>query len=1763
MNRTIILWVALGTLALSGACSEAENTGGSSADVQSGDISFAEVQFNPSDVEPPTVAIQTPFEGQLFQEGDPVPLVATVLDDLDLPATLTVTWHSNLDGELVVVEPNDEGFAVVDHEGLSAGNHTITASARDNSGKVAQSSVGIIVNGAPEAPIVVITPENPSTVDNLEAVLSVPAIDPNRGQEEIFYSWRWFRDGEDMDVPIPTVYAQKTKRGEVWEVRVRASDPYGKSTEITASVTIENQRPSCGQAVVLPSTGWTDTSFACSCPDWDDGDPGDLPSDTCQWMVSGVLQDSDGSCELASTETSKGQTVSCLITPSDGTDTGDTSQSATVSILNSAPSKPDVSLGPDSGDALTVFSCSVLGESTDADGDSVTYETNWIVNGYINPGSTTANVYPSNLVSEENGPTAGKGDTVRCRVRATDGDAASAWIDSSSVILSNAPPQGGLALVGPSNATEADEIVCQTTAVEDPDGDEVSWTYVWKVDGEVLEGQTGESLPPNTVPADSTVVCEATPDDGEANGETITSKNQVTVSNAPPTVPELAIEAPAGSEGPVLCVMQEEPTDATEVTVTTEWTLGSDDPFEGEDHLEADLVSSCDIVACRISVSDGEETLWSEWVQMQLPVGVDCDDGDPCTSHSCLPLGGCMSSQNTDPCDDDDACTVNDTCAAGQCVGEVKSCDDSNPCTVDACDPTAGCTHATDLGQCDDGNTCTIDSCNPQTGGCSWVPVVDGTSCNADSDGCTLLDTCNEGICQPGSPAPCGIGTTACKLLACQSTSPDTYTCETLMADDTVPCDDGFFCTVDDACDGAGACLGGPARDCSQGQGACNIGLCDELNNECKIIPRDDGTPCDADGNGCTQGDACSEGLCLAGDSADCSALDADCSQGSCVPLGAEGYECSLIPAPAGLPCDDGDPCTVTAACDGGGSCSGGIELDCEALLGSQCQTGYCDPVAQGCVVVKILDGTPCDDDNLCSTDDACQNGLCLGQGDACGEEQISVEVSSNRQAALGDLGFGRYVTQWSSTALKENVLRITDRTGSREREEQELEDVLFSPTVFPLSIATHVNGNFLTLGHDGEFRCIDSANSNCTVQGAARGVLYDLYGNPLYSEELWEISGEKGTGEGLTNFVITQHITPFSFSDGSWAALLMVTNNSSTATTPEKNRMYFAPIGAQLLTGDLIEVLGEGEVADDLYAATEMPGDEIAVVWVDPTRTQIYGRTMDRFGTWLGDGPVLVHETDDDDHLARIEIATENGNSVVLSWDVDRSDGGDPNRDVEALVLDASLQSSSPVLEISGKKSKDQLLGGLDVFSDGGFVVVFQDEAGDVSGSGVLASRYDASQAPLGKSIVHLTVFDDQQLPSVLVLPGDDYVVSFLGPDSEVYTRRFDQDGSPAIGALEQRALVTTDGDQRSGDGAQDGQGNSVLVVQSPFAGNSGTEIVARRFNSGGLPISDEFMVNGALEGDQTEPTIAGNANGYVVIWAESGATPGVRGRLLNADGSFASDDFEVSETTATPTQPGVSLAADGRFVVVWAESDEIFARSFHADATPASDAFQVDATVSHEQTEPVTTEVLDDDHVVIAWVASASPGAKTKIYARKVSVDGALSEAEAIQLGANETSNAIQDEPSVARGPGNAGLACWHSTAVKSGKAKKGVGCQLFGLNAIETIGEVFEAHDEQATGDFSAPDVIQLQGGQFAVAFQLEDVDGDEHGIQVQRLSDSGLFTGTRIVANRTWSGDQTEPFLVRLTGAGTPYVVGWESAEPDADEADVLFRILKAE
>ena len=84
-------------------------------------------------------------------------------------------------------------------------------------------------------------------------------------------------------------------------------------------------------------------------------------------------------------------------------------------------------------------------------------------------------------------------------------------------------------------------------------------------------------------------------------------------------------------------------------------------------------------------------------------------------------------------------------CPPGICMG--VDCDDGDPCTTDACDLTDGtCSHAV---ACDDFNDCTTQMCDPADGLCSTAtPVADGTSCAGG--------TCQSGTCVlSASVLPC------------------------------------------------------------------------------------------------------------------------------------------------------------------------------------------------------------------------------------------------------------------------------------------------------------------------------------------------------------------------------------------------------------------------------------------------------------------------------------------------------------------------------------------------------------------------------------------------------------------------------------------------------------------------------------------------------------------------------------------------------------------------------------------------------------------------------------------------------------------------------------------------------------------------------------------------------------------------------------------------------------------------------------------------
>jgi hypothetical protein len=199
--------------------------------------------------------------------------------------------------------------------------------------------------------------------------------------------------------------------------------------------------------------------------------------------------------------------------------------------------------------------------------------------------------------------------------------------------------------------------------------------------------------------------------------------------------------------------------------------------------------------------------------------------------------------------------------------------------------------------------------------------------------------------------------------------------CVIVPAPNGTACDDGQFCTTNDACE-AGLCVGGPANDCGLDPDQCESVVCDETAKGCDFAPVDNGTPCTSD-DLCIAGAACSNGICSGGTTKDCffAPVPNACHVPVCNP--ANGM-CEPVQGNDGGPCvDTSDPCTVSKTCDGG-QCVGGQPKDCSHLT-QGCTMGVCDPSTGTCGAVAAGEGQSCDDLDGCTTGEICTSGVCGG----------------------------------------------------------------------------------------------------------------------------------------------------------------------------------------------------------------------------------------------------------------------------------------------------------------------------------------------------------------------------------------------------------------------------------------------------------------------------------------------------------------------------------------------------------------------------------------------------------------------------------------------------------------------------------------------------------------------------------------------------------------------------------------------------------------
>jgi hypothetical protein len=301
---------------------------------------------------------------------------------------------------------------------------------------------------------------------------------------------------------------------------------------------------------------------------------------------------------------------------------------------------------------------------------------------------------------------------------------------------------------------------------------------------------------------------------------------------------------------------------------------------------------------------------------------LDCDDGDDCTTDTCMEPGGCAHASVAGccnvalDCDDGDVCTTDDctgsggTCTAapisGCCVDDAD-CSDASACTDDSCDtstnrcvftPVAGC--CADAADCDDGNDCTTDSCDATSGACANDPIADcclGDGDCDDGDVCTA-DACASSSCVNVPIDGCCMGDDVCDDgMECTTDTCDVRTFRCISDVTAVccagdgDCDDGDDCTID-FCDEFGVCDSNPDPACCDvdcnDDDSCTRDSCESDRVTCVNEPI---AGCCADDSDCRAPDVCTAGRCAA-PAADAGVPDGSAPDGGTPPSAMEDGGC-------------------------------------------------------------------------------------------------------------------------------------------------------------------------------------------------------------------------------------------------------------------------------------------------------------------------------------------------------------------------------------------------------------------------------------------------------------------------------------------------------------------------------------------------------------------------------------------------------------------------------------------------------------------------------------------------------------------------------------------------------------------------------------------------------------------------------------------------------------------------------------------------------
>jgi len=254
----------------------------------------------------------------------------------------------------------------------------------------------------------------------------------------------------------------------------------GSSPDVVAAVA-NNSAPTIDSVSFSPMPVHTDDLLQASVVAHDP--EGDTLTLSYEWSRNGAVIPGATTAGLDLSGSGAGDrddTIALRVTASDG----QLSTTANASIVV-ADSAPTVSVALNETSPTTNALLTATATASDPDGDSLTYTFKWQVNGVTFETATGPN--PADGFDLSLAGNGDRGDTISVQVTASDGTLESSPASAAAVIANSAP----VVAVSLSDATPRKKDVLVATATgDDADGDPLTFTYVWRLNGEVRRTTT-------------------------------------------------------------------------------------------------------------------------------------------------------------------------------------------------------------------------------------------------------------------------------------------------------------------------------------------------------------------------------------------------------------------------------------------------------------------------------------------------------------------------------------------------------------------------------------------------------------------------------------------------------------------------------------------------------------------------------------------------------------------------------------------------------------------------------------------------------------------------------------------------------------------------------------------------------------------------------------------------------------------------------------------------------------------------------------------------------------------------------------------------------------------------------------------------------------------------------------------------------------------------------------------------------------------------